>query len=140
MMERPVPIPCSLDRPFWTAAAEDRLVVQRSKTSGQWQTYSRAHSLSEPMRNGEDLAFEPVRGTGVVETFSIVHRSFYPAISAPYAFAVVRLDEGVLLTTHIVETPLEQIRIGMPVEVTFVALSPEIKLPCFRAVGETEVA
>lgn len=137
-MERPVPIPCSLDRPFWQAAAEGRLVIQRSKGSGQWQAYPRAHALSAPMREGDDLAFAEVRGTGTVETFTVVHRSFYPAIPAPYVLAVVRLDEGVLLTTHIVDTPIEQVRIGLPVEVSFERIAPEIALPCFRAAAAME--
>ncbi len=46
--------------------------------------------------------------------------------------AVVELAEGPRMTTNIVGVPNDRIRVGMPVEVVFEDLSPEISLPKFR--------
>nr|WP_237361908.1 OB-fold domain-containing protein [Rhizobium gallicum] len=81
-------------------------------------------------------AFASVSGRGRIESVSVVHRSFYPAIAAPYAFAVVRLDEGACMTAHIVEADPSTVRIGDPVVVTFVEIAPGKKLPCFKPLVE----
>ena len=50
----------------------------------------------------------------------------------PYVLAVVELTEGVRLMTNIIGCPPDQVRIGMPVEVVFEDVTPEITLPKFR--------
>ena len=55
-------------------------------------------------------------------------------MEAPYAIAVVKLDEGVQLMTNIMEcdqTP-EALQLDMPLEVTFKRLSDDINLPLFK--------
>ncbi|MER8435928.1 OB-fold domain-containing protein [Mesorhizobium sp. M1312] len=130
-MDRPLPIPCAHDKEFWEAVSQDRLVVQKT-AAGHWQSYPRAHALDDPMTRDTAPRFEPVAGTGTIETFSVVHRSFYPAIQAPYVFAVVRLDEGVCMTAHIVDAEPSEVGIGDPVRATFVEIAPGQKLPCFK--------
>jgi uncharacterized OB-fold protein len=46
--------------------------------------------------------------------------------------AYVELDEGVRMLTNIVECKPEDVKIGMPVEVTFEDATPEISIPLFR--------
>jgi len=73
-------------------------------------------------------------GRGVVHTFTIVHRPTLPAFDAavPYNVIAVRLDEGVFMVSNLVDCPLDEIRIGLPVEVVFEPLTDEIALPKFR--------
>ncbi|MER9474948.1 OB-fold domain-containing protein [Mesorhizobium sp. M0520] len=137
-MDRPIPIPCAHDKVFWEAVAEDRLVVQKT-TNGNWQSYPRAHALDDPMKQDAAPVFEAVAGTGTIESVSVVHRSFYPAILAPYALAVVRLDEGVCMTCHIVDAEPSEVRIGDRVKVTFIEIAPGKKIPCFKP-GEARSA
>ena len=60
------------------------------------------------------------KGKGKIYTFSIVETptSDFKTI-APYAVAIIELDEGVKLTSQIVECDLDKIEIGDPVEMVF---------------------
>jgi uncharacterized OB-fold protein len=79
-----------------------------------------------------------VSGRGTLHTFTVVHRGQkgFP-LGYPYVIAVVELEEGPRMMTNLVGiTPdPSAIRIGMPVEVTFVDATPEATLPHFRPAG-----
>ena len=53
----------------------------------------------------------------------------------PYAIAMVELDEGVRMLAGIVESDLQRLAIGAPVQVCFERISDEIALPMFRLTG-----
>ena len=58
----------------------------------------------------------PLRGTGNVVSFTVIRippRGRLP--EAPYAVAVVKLDEGVSLLGRIVDIPLDGLAAGLPV-------------------------
>ena len=46
--------------------------------------------------------------------------------------ALVELEEGPVMPTNIVGCPLEEVRVGMPVEVVLENLTPDIVVPRFR--------
>jgi len=77
-------------------------------------------------------------GRGTLHTFTVAHRGQkgFP-LGPPYVIAIVELEEGPRLMTNLVgvEPDPAQIRIGMPVEVVFEDVSPEIALPRFRPRG-----
>jgi uncharacterized OB-fold protein len=50
----------------------------------------------------------------------------------PYAPAIIEMEEGVRLVSWVVDCPPEELRSGMPVEVFFDDVTPEITLPKFR--------
>jgi len=54
------------------------------------------------------------------------------AEEVPYAPAIIEMEEGVRLVSWVVDCPPEEIRTGMPVEVLFEAVTPEVTLPKFR--------
>ena len=58
------------------------------------------------------------------------HASLADAL--PYTVAVVELDEGPHLITNLVGCTPEDVRVGMPVEVTFEDIAPEATLPRFK--------
>ena len=66
----------------------------------------------------QERAWEPapLDGRGTIASFTIIR---VPprgrAAEAPYAVAVVRLDEGVSLLGRIVDIPLDALKIGLPV-------------------------
>jgi len=76
-----------------------------------------------------------VSGRGTLHTFTVVHRGQrdFP-LPAPYVIAIVELAEGPRLMTNLVGVAPDPgvIRIGMPVEVTFDDVSPDVALPRFR--------
>jgi uncharacterized OB-fold protein len=73
------------------------------------------------------------RGHGRVYSYTCIHRNHEPPFDGmvPYVFALVDLDEGIRCTANIVDTPLERVRIELPVSVVFESIN-EIRLPQFR--------
>jgi len=45
---------------------------------------------------------------------------------------MITLDEGVRMLAQIVETDLDQVAVGAPVEVVFEPISPDFTLPQFK--------
>jgi uncharacterized OB-fold protein len=129
-MDLPVPIPCGLDSIFWQAAKEGRLMLQRCGRTGRFQWYPRAHSIHDP---GAGVEWVESPGRGSLETFSVVHRSFFPALKVPYVVAVARLEEDVQMTGHLFGVDIAAIAIGMPIQVRFQKINDDIALPCFEA-------
>jgi uncharacterized OB-fold protein len=76
-------------------------------------------------------------GKGTVYTFTATYQNQAPGFreSLPYVLAYVTLDEGVQMLTNIVDCKPDEVRIGMPVEVTFVDVNDDVAVPFFRPVG-----
>ena len=75
--------------PYWTAAREGRLVVQRCTSCGkaQFPPDLLCRYCQQP-----DPSFVEIDGRGTIYTFAIYTRSFSPAFEVPYALALVTLD------------------------------------------------
>ena len=58
----------------------------------------------------------PLSGAGTVVSFTVIRIPPRGGPEAPYAVAVVKLDEGVSLLGRVVEIPLEDLRTGLPVK------------------------
>jgi uncharacterized OB-fold protein len=81
----------------------------------------------------EDPPFVEVSGNGSVYSFAVYTRSFSTSFEVPYVLAMITLDDrpSVRMMTNIVDTPLDAIRVGSPVRVTFEKRG-EWLLPQFR--------
>jgi len=118
-------------RPYWEACRERRLVIQRCHECDKYQTYYRAfccHCWSSVV---EDVT---VDGEGTVWAFTIAYQNRTPGWEdfVPYVLAAVELKEGVKLMTNIINCPPDDVRVGMPVRVTFVDATDEVTLPYFE--------
>ena len=53
--------------------------------------------------------------------------SFGPALGAfaPFAIAIVELEEGPRMTANVVDCPVEDVRVGMPLEACFLDVDGE---------------
>jgi uncharacterized OB-fold protein len=60
-----------------------------------------------------------------------MHLPGVPGFTPPYGVAVIELDEqpGLLTVGNVLDCPLEELSIGMPVQVTFEDLSESVTLP-----------
>lgn len=127
---RLLPSRYELTEPFWAAARDGKLLIQRCRSCGAYQWYPRGHCR-------RCLAAEPewveASGRGRVHTFTIVERSSAPGFEPPYVFAVVELEEGVRLTANLIGVALDQLRCDLPVRVTYERLTDEVTLPQFAA-------
>ncbi|WP_238428948.1 Zn-ribbon domain-containing OB-fold protein [Frankia nepalensis] len=83
-----------------------------------------------------ELAPEEVSGRGAIYMYTVAVTAFHPfwKDKVPYTIAVVELAEqpGLGVTTNIVDCPEKLLRVGLPVEATFVETAPGLTLPMFR--------
>ena len=128
---KPLPRIDEESRGYWEALARHELYLQRCRACGTFRFYPRAlcpDCLSD--------ATEWVRasGRGTVYSFTVTYQNQAPGFreEVPYVLAIVELAEGVRLMTNVVGSSPETVRIGMPVEVVFEDVTPEITLPKFR--------
>ena len=128
---KPIPEPSPALAPYFAAARTGRLTVQRCTGCG---------ALRFPPRElcstclGTEATWQEVSGRGEIFSYNVMHQVYHPGFAAevPYAVVVVKLEEGPKLTSNLVDCPIDEIAIGMPVEVVFEELSPEVTLPKFR--------
>lgn len=128
---RPLPEPTRATQPFWDGLRQHRLVLQRSKLTGQFLYYPREVS---PFGVADELEWHEVSGRGTVYSFTIARRPTAPQWSdaVPYVIAIVQLDEGPRLTTNIVECNPDSVRIGMRVHAAFVDATEDATILQFR--------
>jgi uncharacterized OB-fold protein len=120
-----------LNRPFWTGGANGELLILRCQDCQRW-----AHPPRERCSTCDGaLIPRPVSGRGSVFTFTINRHPFNPEVPVPYVIAIVELAEqpGLRFTTDLVECDIEEVHIGMPVEVLF-EQAGEAWVPLFRPV------
>lgn len=103
---------------FYAWCARGELRVRRCRACGEWCHVPRVLC---PNCAAKDWAWERVRGTGRLYTWTVVHRAMHPAFmdAVPYAVVVVELDEGPRIVSGIVDCPIEELEMEMPVEVVF---------------------
>ena len=136
MTEAARPIPEITDelRPFFEAAREHRLVVERCPDCKTLRFPARPICSRCLGRRSEWI---PVSGRGTVYSFNVMHQVYHPGFAAevPYSVVLVELEEGVRILSNVVDCPPAELRIGLPVEVVFERLSDEVTLPKFRPRG-----
>jgi uncharacterized OB-fold protein len=127
----PRPAPDDLAAPFWEWCRRGELRIQRCRACGAYRHHPRPRC---PDCRSPDFEWAPVSGRATVHSYTICHPPVLPAFSsrAPYNAVVVRLDEGPFMVSNVVDCDDEAIAVGMPVEVTFVAVDDDLTLPQFR--------
>ena len=132
MPGRPLPAPTPETRHFWDGTLEGELRLQRCDACAHVYFPPRPFC---PACSSRDVTIFAASGRGTLHSYVINHRAApNSGFEAPYAIAIVALDEGPRMLTNLVsvdQTP-EALILDMPVEVTFERLSEEIALPLFR--------
>jgi uncharacterized OB-fold protein len=128
---KPLPQSTPAMAPFWEAARRHELVVQRCRACGARRFPARELCSGCLSREAD---WEPVSGRGTVFSVAVVHHALHPGFAAevPYAVVVVELEEGPRMISNLLGVAPGDIRIGLPVEVVFEEVTPEITLPKFR--------
>ncbi len=132
---KPRPVADDLSRPFWEAARQHRLVVQRCQDCGYFNHPPRpACDACQSQR----LHFEPVSGRGTIYSFTVMHQPNVAGFETdtPYLNLLVELVEQPLLfmVSYLPAAALPAVRIGAPVAVYFEEVDAEVTLPQFRPV------
>jgi uncharacterized OB-fold protein len=115
---------------FWTSGADGHLRFLRCDACGYW-----IHPPGPicPVCHSKALAPEAVAGTAVLHTYTVNRQAWLPGFDPPYVVAIVELpeQEGLRLTTNLVNCALDDVRIGMPVRVVFEQWE-DVWLPLFE--------
>jgi uncharacterized OB-fold protein len=115
---------------FWRGGADGVLRLLRCQRCG---TY--LHPPAPVCRSCRSMIVRPeaVSGQGVVHAFTINRYQWVPGMEPPYVVALVELVEqpGLQLLTNIVGCTVDDVRIGMDVEVVF-ARDDDVFVPLFR--------
>lgn len=132
--EKPLPQISAAMAPFFEAARRQQLVVQRCRGCGVLRFPARDRCSTCLAREAE---WVPVSGRGTVFSFAVMHQVYHPGFAGevPYAIVLVALDEGPRLVSNVVGCDPGELRVGMPLEVVFEAVTPELTLPKFRVAG-----
>lgn len=117
-------------RPFWDALNEGRLMVAQCGSCGKVHYYPRPMC---PSCWSEDVSLVEVTGLGTLYTWSTVYVNDLPPFNTkvPYVAAQVDLEEGVRLTTMVVDVAPHDLQIGMKLQVRFEAISDDVTIPVF---------
>lgn len=114
--------------PFWQACAQGRLSVQRCLACAERFLFPRAFC---PNCSSDRLEWIDCSGRATLYSFTVVHRQAVPEIDAPYVLALVDLEEGPRLMTHVVDADPSQLQPGLALRVTFKGLIGGRALPLF---------
>lgn len=115
---RLAPTPTPESRAFWTGGQRGELLINRCRGCGHffhppgpacWRCCS------------TDVAPEPVSGRATVAAFTINRQPWIPGFEPPYVVAIVELadEPDVRLISNVVDVPVEEVRVGLAVEVFF---------------------
>jgi uncharacterized OB-fold protein len=128
---KPLPVIDEEMRPWWEALQRHELYVQKCRDCGDLRYHPRAQCT-----NCLSPRTEWVRcsGRGQVYTFTATYQNQGAGFreSLPYIMAWVELEEGVKMLTNLVECRPEEAKIGMPVEVVYEDVTPQVTLAKFR--------
>ena len=121
---------------FWAYLRAGRLMIQRSRSTGEYVFYPR---LIAPRSGVDDLEFTEVSGFGTVYSTTTLRR---PAKhGGDHNVCVIDLDEGIRMLSRVVDCVPEEVHIGMrvyaviaPVDFGLYANS-EQPIVLFRAIG-----
>lgn len=118
---------------FWTSGADGKLRFLRCNQCGY---YIHPPLPQCPMCATHDIAPAVVTGRGVVHSFTINHQP-WDGSTEPWAILLVELDEqeGLRLTSNMVNCRNEDVRIGMPVHVVFQQYE-DVFVPVFEPANE----
>ena len=126
---RPLPVLDEQTGYFWTGGASGQLLIARCDRCRDYQHPPLQHCAA---CGGDAFTPSPVSGRGRVATFTVNHEAWIPGLSVPFVFAAVELaEQAELYVFSNIVSPVDQVRIGMPVSVCF-ERHGDLYLPLFR--------
>ena len=102
---------------YWEGLKEGKLRIQKCQSCQQYVFYPREFC---PHDFGK-LEYTNVSGRGKILSYTLVEKTAHPAYAAhtPFVMAVVQLEEGPTMLSHILEASPEAVEINQEVELTF---------------------
>ncbi len=126
-----LPIVDAESEPFWAGTKERKFLIRHCRACGRNHFYPRHYC---PHCWSDQCDWQPASGRGRVYSYTVIHHNDVPPFKdmLPYIVALIDLDEGVRVTSNLVECTPEVVHVGMPVEVIYEQVTDDIALPQFR--------
>jgi len=126
------PAPTPEAAPFWEAAAEGRLVVERCDTCGADSFPPRG--ICRACRS-RATGWADVTGPGTVYSYTVNHQRWMPDLDVPYAVVLVEFADhpGVRVAGRLRGCAPDDVAIGMAVDVGFESGPGGVAIPSFVA-------
>ena len=125
----PVPVPTVTSQPYWEGCARGELLFQRC---GGCHAAVHTPAMICGRCWSRELTWERSKGTGAVYSWTAVWRPPTLAFTVPYAPVIVDVDEGWQMLSCLIGCELDDIRVGMRVEVEFHMGDNGVSFPYFR--------
>lgn len=118
-------------RPFWEGTRAGKLLLRSCTACGAVHYYPRPFC---PTCWSDDVEWVEAVGRATLYTHSTVHMNDLPPFGerVPYVAAVVELEEGPRMMTEVIDCPVEDLAVGMALELTFRELTDEVTIAIFR--------
>jgi uncharacterized protein len=117
-------------KPFFEATKENKLLIQYCSSCKKYQFYPRVFCMN---CYSDTIELVEASGNGKVYSYTVVYKTQDKNMEqkVPYAVALIDLDEGVRLMSHVVDIDVKDIVVDMDVSVVFRETVDEYKLPQF---------
>jgi hypothetical protein len=127
---RPKPLVDNWNRPFWNAAKDSRLMVQKCTATGR--CFFPPAPVS-PFTGKPEWEWVYASGKGELWSFVVFHQSYFGGMAdeLPYPVGMVKLDEGPFMLTNLVNMNADDAKIGMRLQVSFPGGPDGFVLPQF---------
>lgn len=130
-LEKPLPRVTPDTRPFWESLKRHAAELPFCASCGE--PHYPAGPVC-PLCFADDLEWRRISGRGVVSSWVVVHKEWFAAFrdDLPYNVVQVEFEEGPRITANLVDVANDELRVGMPVELVYDDVSPDMTMPRFR--------
>ncbi|MBM4415962.1 MAG: hypothetical protein FJ035_06905 [Chloroflexi bacterium] len=122
-MPKQSPVPDALDKPYFDALNEDRLVIQNWTCCQRLQHPPAATCGGCGSNQLQHMSWKQVSGNGTIYSYGVVYDSPIAVLQAdqPYNVALIELEEdpGVKMLSHLPGRAVDDVPIGAKVKVIF---------------------
>lgn len=128
---RPLPTITADHEQFWRASKARRMELQKCDRCGRFWYYPGpvCHYCSST-----EFTWTPVSGRGTIYSFSVLHRAKGNPFEndVPIAIILVRLEEGPVMMSNLVDYEEADLAIDAPVVVDYDDVDDVVTVPVFR--------
>jgi uncharacterized OB-fold protein len=116
---------------YWECAENKQLVLPWCKNCAKYFFYPRSFC---PRCWTEEVTWQVSPGRGTVYSYTVVRRMGVEPFAnlVPYVLAIIELDEGVRMLSHVRDVAPSEMVVGMAVEVMFEDIGGGRAVPLFR--------
>jgi len=128
---KPLPTLDDGNRPFWEAAKQGQLKLQRC---GECQHIRYPINHVCPRCLSERFDWHALSGRGTVHSSIVFHQVYHPGFAkdVPYNVSLIQLEEGPRMFSNVVGVAPSSVKVGDAVRVVFDAVTAEVTMPRFE--------